>query len=213
MMIPDGFIAETMTRLVALFEAELDRLNELDAQLGDGDHGLSMLTGLRAARDIAHTDHGLSLPDFLRQAATGFNEAAGSTIGILMMSAMRAAGESVHGKPDLSGSDAAIMLDAAVKAIMKRGKTDLGQKTIIDSLAPAVDSLSASARNGASAVETADAAALAAREGAESTKPMSSTIGRARWFAERSVGIMDPGAWSGYLLVKTLGDCVVGRVA
>lgn len=199
-----------LTRLIQVFAEEGDRLNELDAKLGDGDHGLSMQAGLRGVKEFAQESDDLDLATFLRKGGMAFNEAAGSTIGILMFSAMKAAGQSVADKAELGLADAADMLEAATDAITARGKATVGQKTILDSLVPATAAMREAASQGLGAQEAAEAIVAAAREGAEGTAEQTSATGRARWFKERSVGIMDPGAWSGHLIVRTIAEVVNG---
>ena len=203
-----GLQHKVMPALVAVFAQETDRLNALDAQLGDGDHGLSMQTGLRALLALTESSPDQSLESFLREGGTAFNEAAGSTIGILVMSALKAAGQSVAGKDTLDVGDAADMLEAAISAIMARGKAKPGQKTILDSLMPAVEALRRCAGGPDQHPPVAEQVSDAAKSGAEGTVELTSSTGRARWFKDRSIGIMDPGAWSGYLIMKTVGETV-----
>jgi dihydroxyacetone kinase-like protein len=206
---PNRAPGRLVANLVAIFEQEADKLNGLDAQLGDGDHGLSMLAGLRGVLELSLRNPELDWATFLKQGGSAFNEAAGSTIGILIMSAMKAAGQSVDGKAALTPADLGAMLEAGTNAIMARGKAKPGQKTILDSLIPAQEVLLRSAESGVASAQLASQAADAARAGAEETADLISSTGRARWFKERSVGIMDPGAWSGYLIVKTIGETLL----
>ncbi|WP_082033353.1 DAK2 domain-containing protein [Celeribacter indicus] len=90
------------------------------------------------------------------------------------------------------------------------GKTRPGQKTILDSLAPALETLKSSAEC-TDVASAARNAAEAAKKGADATVSLTSSVGRARWFQDRSVGTMDPGAWSGYLIIRTLGEHLAGE--
>jgi phosphoenolpyruvate---glycerone phosphotransferase subunit DhaL len=202
-------LAAIARRLAGAFAAERDRLNELDAKLGDGDHGLSMARGFSAVADLLEAQTQPSITEALLQAGSRFNEISGSTIGILMYSAMREAGKAVAGKEGVGLPDLATMLEAAVGGIRKRGKADVGQKTILDSLHPALTALRASLAAGAPEEQALRDAAQAAADGAERTRHMESTVGRARWFAERSKGEIDPGAVSGAIIVKTVVSCLL----
>lgn len=196
-------IKELVSAVLSAIEDEQDYLNRLDAQLGDGDHGLSMATGLRALLASVEAAPENDLARILSEGGKAFNEAAGSTIGILMMAALRAAGKAADGREArLDQAAAADLLDAAAEGIARRGKSGPGQKTILDTLVPAAAALRAAA-NGAGA---ADAVIWAAHEGALSTRDMVSSTGRARWFKQRSVGVQDAGAWSGYLIIKALAE-------
>lgn len=208
-------LCQIVEKVLAVLMENMDSLNELDAKIGDGDHGLSMVTGFRAVAELVRAEPTLSLRDILVKGGQQFNEAAGSTIGILMYSAMREAGNVISEERETLGlAELALMLDAAVQAIMKRGKSQLGQKTILDSLVPAASALSQSLRTDKTDENAAILAAIeAARAGAESTREMISTIGRARWFSERTAGVVDPGAMSGYLIVKALGEYFLERGA
>ncbi len=208
-------LRQIVERVYAVFVQNMDSLNDLDAKIGDGDHGLSMVTGFRAVAELVRAEPTLTLREMLVKGGQQFNEAAGSTIGILMFSAMREAGNAVSEERDTLGlAELALMMDAAVQAIMKRGKAEIGQKTILDSLSPAASALAQSLRTeGIGEKEAISAAIEAARAGAESTKEMISTIGRAKWFSGRTAGVVDPGAMSGYLIVKAFGEYFLERGA
>jgi dihydroxyacetone kinase-like protein len=124
---------------------------------------------------------------------------------------MREAGNVISEQKDtLDIADLAHMLDAAVQAIMKRGKSQVGQKTILDSLAPASSAFSKILQTGKMDERDAIQNVIdAARTGAESTREMTSSIGRARWFSDRTLGVIDPGALSGYMIVKTVGEYII----
>lgn len=186
-------------KLAAEFEEQTDRLNDLDTKLGDGDHGRSMNLGFKALAAFAREKPPDSMTSLLLDGGMQFNEAAGSTIGILMMSGLRAAGKEIAGKAELQRSDAAEILSTAIEALKKRGKSEVGQKTILDSLHPALVALR-------SAYVEIDEIVEAAERGAESTREMKPVVGRARWFAERSQDEIDPGAVSGALIIKTICD-------
>ena len=204
-------VRSILERLAAVFEENRDRLNDLDTKLGDGDHGRSMALGFTAASSFVKDKSQLTIKQMLMDGGMQFNEAAGSTIGILMFSAMREAGKTIGDKERIGLADLKEMLDAAIRGIMKRGKAELGQKTILDSLHPALRVLEEGLKD-----SNPDEAALiqsaieAASTGAEKTRDMKPTIGRAKWFAERSQREIDPGAVSGALIIKTVGEYLVG---
>ena len=197
-------------RLGRVFEEKRDYLNELDAKLGDGDHGLSMARGFSALASFFEATPPVSVAEALLQGGVQFNEISGSTIGILMFSAMREAGKVIAGKDLIGLPELAAMLEAAIGGIRKRGKADAGQKTILDSLLPALAALQGGLATGRPEEEVLRGAARAASEGAERTREMESTVGRARWFAERSKGELDPGAVSGAIIVHTVVSYLLG---
>jgi len=196
--------------LASVFEENKAYLNELDAKIGDGDHGLSMARGFARVKRHADETAPESITGLLTEGGMQFNEEAGSTIGILMFSAMRAAGKAVAGGDSVGLEELAAMLEAAVEAISKRGKAHVGQKTILDSLHPALEALRAGLETGEVEADVVRRAVQAAADGVERTRGMKAGIGRAKWFAERTQGELDPGAVSGHLIVKAFGDRLLG---
>lgn len=207
MVLKTDDVRSILERLAEVFEDNRDRFNDLDTKLGDGDLGRSMALGFAAVSSFVKDNSQLTVKQMLMEGGMQFNEAAGSTIGILMFSAMREAGKAAGDREQIGLSELKEMLAAAIEGIKKRGKAEVGQKTILDSLNPALQVLERGLKD-----SKADEAALiqsvieAASSGAESTREMRPTIGRAKWFAERSQGEIDPGAVSGALIIKTVGE-------
>ncbi len=196
-----------LIKLAGVFEENKDYLNDLDTKTGDGDHGLSMARGFSAVASYIREKSPQTIDKILMEGGLQFNEAAGSTIGILMFSALREAGKAAVEKEQITLAELKGLLDAAIGGIMKRGKAVAGQKTILDSLCPALKALEEGlAAAGSNEKKLIESVMQAAEKGAESTRNMKPGIGRARWFAERSRGEIDPGAVSGCLLIKTVGD-------
>jgi dihydroxyacetone kinase-like protein len=204
-------VVELFGELARAFEKNRDRLNELDARLGDGDHGLSMSRGFSGVAAFLREKAPATIDEALVQGGMHFNEVSGSTIGILMFSALREAGKAAGGRASLGAAELAEMLAAAIEGIKRRGKAEVGQKTILDSLHPALVALEERLSTGAGDAEALQAAALAAEQGAEATRELESKIGRAKWFSERSRGELDPGAVSGAIIVRTVADYLAGR--
>ena len=197
-------------RLSIVFEEQKDYLNDLDTKLGDGDHGLSMSRGFSAMNSYLKERPNLTIQSLLTEGGMHFNEITGSTIGILIFSAMRAAGRVAIDKESVDLITLTIMLEEAIKAIKKRGKADVGQKTMLDSLVPAINTLQDGLKSHQeSEYKIIQDTIKSAFDGAESTKKMKSSIGRAKWFVNRSIGVLDPGALSGYLIIKTFGEYII----
>ena len=203
--------AAMLDKLAEVFQQNKDHLNDLDSKIGDGDHGLSMARGFGAAAKHVQDKSSASVSAALMEGGMQFNEAAGSTIGILMFSAMREAGKAAGDKAEITLPDLAAMLEAAIQGIVKRGKAQVGQKTILDSLHPALEALKAGLAAGTQEEKLVAEVIQAAADGAEATRDLKPEVGRARWFSERSVGQIDPGAVSGHLIVKTVGEYLLGR--
>ena len=204
-------VAAILIKLAEVFEQNKDHLNDLDTKIGDGDHGLSMARGFTAVAKYVKEKAPATISAMLMEGGMQFNEAAGSTIGILMFSAMREAGKGIKDKEEVTLSDLAAMLEAAIQGIMKRGKAQVGQKTILDSLHPALVVLQQGIGSGRDEEKLVAAVIQAAADGAEKTRDLRPEAGRARWFSERSQGQIDPGAVSGHLILKTLGEYLLGK--
>jgi len=200
-------VKKIFIHLAETFNREKDFLNDLDSKIGDADHGLSMSRGFNAVMKNIEKSPDLTISDMLTTGGMQFNEVTGSTIGILIFSAMRAAGLIVKDKERINLKDLQNMLQASIEAIMKRGKALRGQKTILDSLIPSLEYLKKqdSKKNESLIIKGMIKKAF---DGAESTKNLVSQIGRAKWFSDRSVGVMDPGAYTGYLILNTIGEYI-----
>lgn len=189
--------------------AQKDRLNQLDGAAGDGDLGISLsrgFDGLIKALPEETEDIGKTLA----QGGFAFGEAAGSTIGALMSAALMRAGKAAQGKTEVDLPALAAMARAAEDGIRARGKAELGKKTLLDALVPAVDALEAAAKEGTSFAEAFERATKAAEAGVEATKSMTPTVGRARWMPERSLGHEDPGAVAIAAMFQSLTNSLRG---
>jgi dihydroxyacetone kinase-like protein len=184
-------------------EAAKDRLNELDAAVGDGDQGVTMTIGFRAVRDALPGLKGQDVGTIVSKAGLAFNGKAASTIGALLATAWMRAGREVRGKQAIDLNDLARMAEAAVVGVKERGKAEVGDKTVLDVMVPISVALSAAAAEGASLPDALNRSLAAADEGLQSTIPLTSKQGRASWLADRTAGHQDPGATSFYLMWKS----------
>jgi len=205
-------VKKIFIQLAETFNREKDFLNDLDSKIGDGDHGLSMSRGFNAVVETIEKSLNLTISDILAKGGMRFNEVTGSTIGILIFSAMRAAGLMVKDKETINLKDLQNMLQASIEAIKKRGKASKGQKTILDSLIPSLEYLE---KQNSKIDESLIIKGMIKKafEGAELTKNLESQIGRAKWFKDRSVGVMDPGAYTGYLILNTIGEYINKKIS
>ena len=191
--------------------ARRSELNELDRQIGDGDHGENMARGFTAV--IARLDE-LEEPlgqvgDVLKLIATTLMSKVGGAAGPLYGTAyLRAA--KVTAAPMLDAPAVVAMLEAALEGIVARGKATTGEKTMVDAWTPAVQAAVARADGGADAAEVLIAAASAAQLGAVATIPLVATKGRASYLGERSAGHQDPGATSTAIVLRAAADAASG---
>lgn len=206
-------------RLVATrVAAERERLTELDAAIGDGDHGINLDRGFSEL--VRRLDAG-ALPDgpppaTLEAAGRAIMGTVGGASGALYGRALQRAGAAIAvaedgpaaaiGGPASDADQAAIALAAAVEAIAALGRATTGEKTMLDALVPARDAFRAAVAAGSGLAVAAAAAAGAAEAGAVATIPLLATKGRASYLGERSIGHLDPGAVSSALLLRALAD-------
>lgn len=197
----------------AVVDANADELGRIDAIAGDGDHGIGMERGVRAAVEAA-TDavaRGAGAATTLHFAADAWADKAGGTSGALWGMALRAVGDAVGdtNAPD-AGAVAAGVAGAAA-AIMDFGKAKPGDKTLVDVLVPFRDALAAGVGAGKSLTEAWAAAALTAEQAAEDTSQLLPLMGRARPHAEKSLGTPDAGAVSMALIIRAIHNTLIER--
>ena len=184
-------------------ENQKDHLCELDAALGDGDHGISMAKSFHAVKVKLDDLQGKDLETILKTVGMTLISEVGGAMGPLFGTAFMRAGKAMSGKEGITSADVAQMLAAAEEGIIQRGHAQVGDKTLLDAIHPAVQAAQEAAMKGASLTVSLQAAASAARKGAEETRGMIAKIGRASRLGERSVGHQDPGATSVAIIVET----------
>jgi dihydroxyacetone kinase-like protein len=193
-------------RLIAAAAAAVidhaEELTELDRAIGDGDHGLNMKRGFEAVLADADNLAGKPLAEMLKGAGTHLVMTIGGASGPLYGSLLLAMGKA-GGEGPIDVAAAARLLAEGVEAVKKRGKSDAGEKTMLEVLLPVSRRLSAAAGGEASADLAAELGAIA-DEGLESTRAMRATKGRASFLGERSIGHLDPGARSSQLLIRAV---------
>jgi dihydroxyacetone kinase-like protein len=183
-----------------------DYLIELDAAIGDADHGANMDRGFKAVREklsgFAEADIGVVLK------ATGMTlvSTVGGAGGPLYGTFFLQAGMKTAGKTDLDLAGWTEAMQAAVAGVVQRGKAAPGDKTMVDALLPAVEALVQACQDNATLAEALGEAAEAARQGMEATIPLVARKGRASYLGERSAGHQDPGATSSYLILKAAAE-------
>jgi len=188
-------------------EAAYDDITALDAEVGDGDLGVTCRLGMQAVLAALPGLGEAGLDGLLLKSGMTFNSAGASTFGALVATAaMRAAKYAKDNAVEAWDLPAIIgAMTAATQGIEQRGKAARGDKTILDALWPAIDALQAAQDAGKGLAEALGDAAKAAEAGAEATKPLRAKFGRAAWMQDRTVGVQDAGA--------TVAAIVLGAVA
>lgn len=186
-------------------EAEKDQLNELDGAIGDGDHGVTMAIGFRALRQALEDLNGnVTIDQVFKTAGQAFLTAAGGAVGPLMGTMLCDTGKAFHGRVTFGAEEVIWMLEIMEEAMVRRGKAQLGNKTMLDALHPAV--VAARAAEGEDIAEILHRAADAAAAGARATSGMISQIGRSSRLGERTLGHEDAGANSIALILRALAE-------
>jgi dihydroxyacetone kinase-like protein len=186
-----------------------DELTALDSAIGDADHGANMRRGMTAV--VGKLDAAPDAPPATLLKTAGMTlvstvgGASGPLYGTLFLRMATSAGD----RSELDAAAFAAALRAGLEGVLARGKAQVGDKTMVDALTPALDALDAALADGASLGDGLRAAAAAAEKGAEDTVPLVARKGRASYLGERSAGHRDPGATSTALLLdaaaSTLG--------
>ena len=200
----DKEILERMLKnAVAVLEQNRDHLNQLDAATGDGDHGTSILRAMRAAAGAASGEG--SFKDVVFN--VGFaaeSEDCGSTSS-LTGSLYQGMSEAVDAE-EMNADGVVEMYVAGLACVGKSTKAQVGDKTLMDALIPAVEAMKSHKGNDVTIIELFDSAAKAAQTGAESTKEMVAKFGRAKNLGTRVIGHIDAGATSTAMILKAFVD-------
>ncbi len=204
-----------LERFAADVETNKEHLTQLDAAIGDGDHGINMNRGMSAVMAKVDAQGGeQDVGALLKTAGMTLVSTVGGAGGPLYGTLFLRMGTAVSGKSELSPDDWAAALEAGIAGVQDRGKAEPGDKTMIDALVPGRDALKAALGGGASFADALRQSAAAAEQGMRDTVPLVARKGRASYLGERSAGHQDPGATSSHLLLEaaaeTWGDSVQG---
>ncbi|MGS0686014.1 dihydroxyacetone kinase subunit DhaL [Nakamurella sp. GG22] len=186
---------EYVVRTIAQTAVDNEKeFGDLDAVVGDGDFGYSLARGFEIVLQDWDTYDRKDIGTFLKKIAVVITSRIGGTSGPIWGTAFLRAGGVAAGKSELTGADVVAMLRAAAEGIHLRGKAVLGEKTLLDALIPATDTIESAVGRGEDPAEIARAAADTTAEAAEATKKLEAKRGRASYTGERSIGSVDAGA-------------------
>jgi phosphoenolpyruvate---glycerone phosphotransferase subunit DhaL len=185
-------------------------LTKLDAAIGDADHGTNMDRGMRKALErldgLEGDDIGAALKAVGMALVSSVGGAAGPLYGTLFMQM----GSATGGQSALDLAGWADALEAGVTGLQARGRAEPGDKTMVDALRPALETLRTAVQEGAEPADALRRSAAAAEEGMKATVPMEARRGRASYLGPRSVGHQDPGATSSHLLLRSAAEALGG---
>ena len=185
-------------------------LTDLDAAIGDGDHGINMDRGFTKVKEELEKASPPDMSGALKTCAMTLVKTVGGAAGPLYGTFFLRASAACAGKKELNASAIAAMVQAGLDGVVSRGRAQPGDKTMVDALTPAAGQMKKTADSGASIREMLEQGAKAAEQGMKDTIPMQAKKGRASYLGERSIGHVDPGAVSSFFLIRTMAE-VLGK--
>lgn len=194
-------VLEILRQMAQTIEAHKEELTELDQPIGDSDHGINMARGFQAVEQKLSGLEGKDIGTVLKTTGMTLVSTVGGASGPLYGTAFMKAGMETAGKNEIGLEDFLKLLDTAIQGVMMRGKAVEGEATMLDAMLPSLRAMKEAFAKGMSTGETLRAGVKAAWAGAEHTKDLVATKGRASYVGERGLGHQDPGATSySYLL-------------
>ena len=181
-------------------------LIELDAAIGDADHGANMDRGFKAVLQKLPGVNDEDLGAILKTVGMTLVSTVGGAAGPLYGTFFLQMGTKLSGKKEMAFSDWIEALEAGINGVKMRGKAEIGDKTMLDALQPALQALKQKSLEDVSLKDALASSAEAARQGMEATIPLVARKGRASYLGERSAGHQDPGATSSYLILKAAAE-------
>ena len=197
-------VIEILIKVSEKIDKNKEYLTELDAAIGDGDHGLNMSKGFNAVSDKLKAEEDDNIGNILKKTGMTLVSNVGGASGPLYGTAFMKASMALKDKKEIDINDFLSALKLALEGIKSRGKSTEGEKTMMDALSPAIKSMEDSIKNGDSYIEVLEKGKDAALEGVEFTKTIKATKGRASYLGDRSIGHQDPGATSCFYILETI---------
>lgn len=201
-------VMEIILKIVDKIEEHKEYLTELDQPIGDSDHGINLARGFEAVKQKAAALDGKDIGTALKTVGMTLVSTVGGASGPLYGSAFMKAGVAMAGKTEMNADDFLVMMDAAVEAVKQRGKASEEEATMLDAMCPSLRAMKAAHEEGKSTAEMLDAGVKASWAGAEHTKDLVATKGRASYVGERGLGHQDPGATSYSYMLEVVSDAV-----
>jgi dihydroxyacetone kinase-like protein len=181
-------------------------LTDLDAAIGDADHGINLERGYNAVVTELQISDTSNISGILKTVAITLIKRVGGASGPLYGTFFLRASTACAGKSELGPADLVAIFTAGLEGVVQRGKAELNDKTMVDALNPAVAAMTQALAKGADLKEILHQGTAAAEAGMINTIPLQAKKGRASYLGERSIGHQDPGATSTYLLLKTAAE-------
>ena len=206
---------DTLTAWIREFARVIDEnaqlLSDLDAAIGDADHGINMERGMTAVLGALDEATPADMAALCKQVGMTLVKSVGGASGPLYGTFFLRMAGPLGTTDDVTATDFAAALRAGVDGVVQRGRAESGDKTMYDALAPALDALDAALASGADLSKALSDAATAAQNGRDATESMIARKGRASYLGQRSVGHQDPGATSSAMLMAAAATAFAGR--
>lgn len=196
-------LATILIHVASDLKEHSEELGDLDSIIGDGDLGVTIKLFCNALSDFLASTDEKDIGKLLAQCGMKVNSANPSTFGTIIASAFIGGGKAVAGKTVLDFNDLALLGDSAIDNIKKRGKAEVGGKTLLDSLVPSVNTFKDEIERGCDVKTAFSSAVNAAYEGMMATRNMKARYGRAACFQDSSVGLQDAGATAVYYMIES----------
>jgi dihydroxyacetone kinase-like protein len=193
-----------------VIEHHKEQLTELDAAIGDADHGINMDRGFKKITNILPSFADQDISSILKTVSMTLISSIGGASGPLYGTWFLRASKVTNGKQELTAADLLELLKSGLDGVIERGKAQLGDKTMVDVLSPAVTAFEQAIRNNSNTVVALQASVTAAEQGLKQTIPMLAKKGRASYLGDRSIGHQDPGGTSAYWMLRSLLEVVEG---
>ena len=194
-----------LSNICETIEDQKDYLSELDREIGDGDHGVTMSIGWMAVKEKLSTiNPSDGFHKICAQIASIFLSAVGASAGPLYATALMRGGSAVKDKNLLDAMSFSLFLNAAANGIKERGKAEIGDKTMLDVWIPAADEMKKQVSYGADLMIALECAVKKAENAMNATKNLLAKKGRASKLGDRSIGHIDPGAASSFAIINSI---------
>jgi dihydroxyacetone kinase-like protein len=204
MTVTKQHVVQWLEHTAAILNDNKDELTQLDSPIGDADHGINMSRGFKAVLGKLPSVADKDIGNILKTTGMALISSVGGASGPLYGTFFMRSGAASMSKEELNTADLLQLFFDGVDGIVQRGRPQLGDKTMFDAWAPALEALQAAVVNGDDVVVALRLTVAAAEQGMKNTIPLQARKGRASYLGERSIGHQDPGATSSYLILKAL---------
>lgn len=205
-MADNKLVISILKKIGEKIEEQKEYLTELDQPIGDSDHGINLARGFHEVAKKLPALEDKDIGTILKTVGMALVSTVGGASGPLYGSAFMKMGMALNGRMELSLEDFLKAMDTAIEAVKQRGKSTVEEATMLDAMVPAAEAMKKAASEGSSSKSVLEAGCRAAWAGAEHTKDLVATKGRASYVGERGLGHQDPGATSFSFMLEAVKD-------